>query len=96
MRSSFIAFALIAAGIAVGHATDRCTDAQWAQALSSAPARDGSKLIAKTVLEDPVAMTFTTLVYDAQQEGFPLVCERQYSIHGRRPAPADAPRRAPR
>jgi hypothetical protein len=76
VKALFIAIA-IAAAASTAHATDRCTDAQWQAALSNAPARDGSKLVAKTGLE-PNGVT--VLVYDAQQESYPLVCERQYAL----------------
>lgn len=78
MKALLVAIAVCAAGTSFAHAADQCTDAQWHEALGSAPARDGSKLVAKTVLDDP--MNFTVQVYDAQKEGYPLVCERRYSL----------------
>jgi hypothetical protein len=82
MNSSLIAIAILAAGISLAHATDRCTDSQMKQAFSSAPARNGSVLVAKTFLEDPITMTYAVVVYDAQQEGYPLVCERRHTLPG--------------
>lgn len=82
MKSSFIAIALIAAGVSMAHATPRCTDHQWREALSSAPAHDGSVLVAKPAVEIPVSGTFTVQVYDAQKEGYPLVCERRFTVPG--------------
>jgi hypothetical protein len=82
MKSSLIAVAILAAGASFAHATDRCTAAQWREALSNAPARDGSILVAKPVLDLAVSKNYTVLVYDAQKEGYPLVCERQLTSAG--------------
>jgi hypothetical protein len=82
MKSSLIAIALVAAGASIAHATDRCTAAQWHQALSNAPARDGSILVAKPVLDLPLSKSYTVLVYDAQKESYPLVCERRIALPG--------------
>lgn len=82
MKSSLIAIAILAASASIAHATDRCTAAQWHQALSSAPARDGSILVAKPVLDLQLSKNYTVLVYDAQKEGYPLVCERQFALPG--------------
>lgn len=82
MKSSLIAIAIIAAGASIAHATDRCTAAQWHEALSNAPARDGSILVAKPVLDLPLSKTYTVLVYDAQKESYPLVCERRITLPG--------------
>jgi hypothetical protein len=82
MKRSLIAIAILAAGASWAHATDRCTAAQWQEALSNAPARDGSILVAKPVLDLPVSKTYTVLVYDAQKEGYPLVCERRTTLPG--------------
>ena len=82
MKTSLIAIAILAAGASLAHATDRCTAAQWHAALSNAPARDGSILVAKPVLDLPVSGNYTVLVYDAQKEGYPLVCERRLTLPG--------------
>jgi hypothetical protein len=79
MKTSLIAIAILAAGASLAHATDRCTAAQWHEALSNAPARDGSILVAKPALELPASKVYTVLVYDAQEESYPLVCERSES-----------------
>jgi hypothetical protein len=82
MKSSLIAIAILAAGASFAHATDRCTAAQWHEALSNAPARNGSILVAKPVLDLPVSRNYTVLVYDAKKEGYPLVCERRLTLPG--------------
>jgi hypothetical protein len=63
MKSPLITLAIIAAAASVAHATPRCTDSQWHEALSSAPAPDGSILVAKPVLQVPVSNTYTVQVY---------------------------------
>jgi hypothetical protein len=94
MKCSLITLAIIAAAASVAQATPRCTDSQWHEALSSAPARDGSILVAKPVLQVPVSNTYTVQVYDAQQEDYPLVCERRYALAKFGPAAASAARNA--
>jgi hypothetical protein len=91
MKSSFIAIAIIAISASIAHATDRCTDAQWHEALSNAPTRDGI-LVAKPVLDLPSLKTYTVLVYDAQKEGYPLVCERRITPPGLSETSASAQR----
>jgi len=82
MKSSLFAMAILAAGASFAHATDRCTAAQWHEALSNEPARDGSILVAKPALDLPLSRSYTVLVYDAQKEGYPLVCERRLTLPG--------------
>lgn len=82
MKALLIAIAVCAAGASLAHAADRCTDAKWQQALSAAPTRDGSKLVAKTVVARLAPLAFTVEVYDADKEGYPLVCERRYVPSG--------------
>ncbi len=82
MKIPFIAFALVAAAASAAHATPRCTESQWHEAIGNAPARDGSILIAKTISGEPLSNSATVLVYDAQKEGYPLVCERRFTLSG--------------
>jgi len=79
-QSIAIAIAVLATCASVAHATDRCTDAQWREAHSNAPSRDGSVLVAKAALQKWSPLTLVVDVYDAQQEGYPLVCERRYTL----------------
>jgi len=93
MKSSLIAIAILATGASFAHATDRCTAAQWHEALSNAPTRDGSILVAKPVLDLPISKNYTVLVYDAQKEGYPLVCERRLTLPGFSPTALSADQR---
>lgn len=103
MKTLLVGIALCAAGLSIAHATDRCTDAQWREALSTAPARDGSKLVIKPQLEfggaaksargEPLPVSYTVLVYDAGKESYPLVCERRYTLAGLSQASLIADRR---